>query len=134
MIKPLSFALVGLFVASQAAIAQTTTPKTAAECEQIWTTADANKDGKLDAAEMEANKTMMPQAMQSGSTTGSNQSGSTANSTGTAQSGTESNSSASNSTNQSSGEITGSTTQPSTGTASATDMTKAAFSAACVAG
>jgi hypothetical protein len=102
-----------------------TTPKSAAECEQIWTTADANKDGKLDAAEMETSKSMMPSAMQSGSAAGT---------TGAEQSATNSDASASNSTAQNSGETTGSMTKPGVAATPASDMTKEAFAAACATG
>jgi hypothetical protein len=52
--------------------ATTTTPsmnvKTRAECETDWKTADKNQDGRLDKAEMDAAKSMMPSTLASSAT------------------------------------------------------------------
>jgi len=71
MIKPFAIAILGLCAATTASFAQSTSPKSATECQQLWATADANKDNKLDMAELEANKAQMPASLMKGSTTGS---------------------------------------------------------------
>jgi hypothetical protein len=127
MIKPISLAMFSLLFVSQIASAQTAAaPKTAAECDALWTTADANADGKLDASEMEANKSMMPQVKPDASaTTGS---------TATDPNKVDPNASAATSSDSAAGDTTGSTTPLDSGSAQAASMTKEAFSAACVTG
>jgi hypothetical protein len=75
MMKPIAIAVIGLCVATAPAFAQSASPKSAAECQQLWTTADANKDNMLDMTELEANKAQMPASLMKGgsasTTTGS---------------------------------------------------------------
>ncbi len=118
---------VGVLTFSTAAFAQTAaTPKTAAECETMWKTADANADGKLDASEMEANKAMMPSMQQSGAT------GSTGSTTGSTTDST-SGSTTGSTTGSNSGSST-TTNQSNSGSATMEPMTKDAFTTACTKG
>lgn len=70
MIKPIAIAIIGLCAATTMSFAQSASgPKSAADCQQIWTTADASKDGMLDKTELEANKARMPSSLMTGSIT-----------------------------------------------------------------
>lgn len=130
MIKPIAIAFFGICLATPAAFAQSATPKTAVECDTLWKSADANADGSLDAAEFDAVKTQLPQAMQNlssgaaGSTT-ADPNASASNSTG---SNSGSNSESANNPDM----TTGSTTPAPGSTGAATvPMTQQAFTEAC---
>lgn len=65
MMRILAITAIAIAAATAPAMAQTSTgaAKSQAECEADWMAADKNTDGKLDAAEVEASKAMMPTAL-----------------------------------------------------------------------